>query len=158
MRIILTLFLILSFQLQAEELISQSEIELIKANSKFDSPSTNVINKQIEIGSNTTISIEFGITSKGNGGIELPGIFMLRLSDKHADLRYFKNGLLILELIDINSDGYKDILLWGTAIKSDDEGNNLGEVSALAVLVYSPKDKIYQILRKSEEIDIYTNE
>ncbi|MBA6302357.1 hypothetical protein [Colwellia sp. MB02u-14] len=158
MRIILTLFLFLSFQLQAEELISSSDVELIISNFKSDSLSNNVIDKNIQIGANTNISIEFGITSKGNGGIELPGIFLLRLYDMHGDLSYFKDGLLNNELIDINSDGYKDILLWGTAIKSDDDGNNLGEVSVLAVLVYSPKDKVYKILRKSEEIDIYIDE
>lgn len=158
MRTILVLLLVLSFQLKAEYVISNSDVADILSSLKVGTPSTDTIRKNIEIGEDVTVSIEFAISSKGNGGIELPGIFLVRLYDKHDDLSYFKNGLLNNELIDLNSDGYKDILLWGTAVKSDDEGNNLGEVSVLAVLVYSPKDKIYQILRKSEEIDIYINE
>ncbi|KTD96452.1 hypothetical protein N9H48_08400 [Pseudoalteromonas marina] len=158
MRIILVLLLVFSFQLKAENLISKSEVASILPSLDFGVPSTDVIQKNIEIGKDLIISIEFAITSKGNGGIELPGIFLVRLYDRHDDLSYFKDGLLNNELIDVNSDGYKDILLWGTAVKSDDDGNKLGDVSVLAILVYSPKDKIYKVLRKSEEIDIYTNE
>ena len=145
---------LLSTNVCAESIISKEEINKLLPTLTDGKVGTDSLSKSLVIGDGVKVSYEFEITSKGNGAVILPGI-LLRLYDSHDDLSYFKNGLLNNELLDVNSDGYKDIILWGTALTFDDDGNSLGEKEVVAVLVYSAKDKKYVVLKKSEEIDVF---
>jgi hypothetical protein len=151
---ILTLLLLLSTNVCAESIISTEEVNKLLPTYTDGKVGTDILTKSLVIGDDVKVSYEFEITSKGNGAVILPGI-LLRLYDSYEDLSYFKNGLLNNEVLDINSDGYKDILLWGTALTFDDDGNSLGEKEVVAVLIYSAKDQKYVVLKKSEEIDVY---
>ncbi|RXF00414.1 hypothetical protein [Pseudoalteromonas phenolica] len=151
---ILTLLFLLSTNVCAESIISKEEVNKLLPTYTDGKVGTDILSKSLIIGDGVKVSYEFEITSKGNGAVILPGI-LLRLYDSYEDLSYFKNGLLNNEVLDVNSDGYKDILLWGTALTFDDDGNSLGEKEVVAVLVYSIKEQKYVVLKKSEEIDVF---
>ncbi|WP_125719009.1 hypothetical protein [Pseudoalteromonas rubra] len=115
------------------------------------------IRKELNIGHDINVPIEFSITSKGNGGFSLPGLFLVRLYDQHDDGSYFKSGLLRNELIDLDGDGYNELLFWGIAVKTGDESEKtLGETPVVAILKYDIKSKAFKVVKKSDEIDIYT--
>ena len=153
-RLAILILLSLTYSLSAisEELISKADIEqLLPAQGVVV---TESIEKTLDIGHGISAHYTFEITSKGNGAINLPGV-LIRLYDRHSDLSMFKNGLIKNELIDLNADGYKDIVLWGTALSFDDEGKALGESEALGILIFSATEKKYILLRKSEQIEIF---
>lgn len=152
MRILSILLFLLSFSVNSEELISFEFLTKLKSQESI-SPSQKLI---IDFGLGLQIPIDFGITSKGNGGFSLPGLFLIRVYDRHDDGSYFKSGLLQNELLDIDEDGYKEILLWGVAIKTDENSERIiGEIPVVAIIKYDSKAKIFKVIKKSEEIDIY---
>ena len=65
--------------------------------------------------------IEFWVTSKGNGSFSFPEPSLVRVYDKHDDTICFKSVFLNNQLLDIVSDGYREILLWGVAIKTHEK-------------------------------------
>jgi len=153
MRLILIMALLMSGKTFGAEIISQAEIsQLYASNSE-----SKGINKVLAIGSNVNVPIEFSITSKGNGGFSLPGLFLIRIYDQHDDTVYFKSGLLKNELVDIDSNGYKELLLWGVAVRSDEETEKvIAEVPVVAIIKYDLESKLFKVVKKSEEIDIYS--
>ena len=154
MRIFLIFLFMFTNTVFAEPLISKVEVKKLLPPYTDGRIGTNILEKTLNIGHDIQVAYEFEITSKGNGAIVLPGI-LLRLYDNHHDLSYFKNGLLNNEALDINSDGFKDILLWGTALTFDDDGNSLGEEEVVGILLYSVKEQKYVVLKKSEQIDVF---
>ena len=156
MRIFILISILYSLTASSADLISKAEVDKLLPTWTEGKIATDILKKELNIGHGINVSYEFEITSKGNGAIVLPGI-LLRLYDNHNDLSYFKHGLLNNEVIDINSDGYKDILLWGTALTFDDDGKELGEKEVVGILLFSPDDKKYKVLRKSEQIDVFSH-
>ncbi|MEI8646392.1 hypothetical protein P4S60_18385 [Pseudoalteromonas sp. Hal040] len=152
MRVILAFAVFLSLHSFASQIIEDSDIARINASY----PEDLKIRKELNIRHDINVPIEFSITSKGNGGFSLPGLFLVRLFDQHDDGSYFKSGLLRNELIDLDEDGYNELLFWGIAIKTDDESEKvLGEIPVVAILKYDPKSKTFKVIKKSNEIDIY---
>ena len=103
MRVILAFAVFLSLHSFASQIIEDSDIARINASY----PEDLKIRKELNIRHDINVQIEFSITSKGNGGFSLPGLFLVRLFDQHDDGSYFKSGLLRNELIDLDEDGYE---------------------------------------------------
>lgn len=111
------------------------------------------ISKSKELGQGAVLNYSFEISSKGNGSLILIDR-LLRLYDSHDDAVYFKGGLLSNKLVDLNSDGFLDLRINGTAIISEEKGNVLEEKSIGAELIYNPSQNYFEIKSKSSEIYI----
>lgn len=153
MRLIIIAVLFWSSHSFGVDIITRAEVSNLYV-SGFKS---EVLHKTLQIGNNINIPIEFSITSKGNGGFSLPGLALIKIYDQHHDQVYFKSSLLRNELLDIDADGYKELLLWGIAVKTDTKLRLIRtEVPVIAIIKYDPKSKLFILIKKSEEIDIFT--
>lgn len=74
----------------------------------------NVATKEIALGRGATITAKFGLTERGNGGLEIPGIGV-RVYDAEKDDVTYRGYLLRCEWRDLNGDGYLDLALSGAA-------------------------------------------
>ncbi|MBM7072677.1 hypothetical protein JQC92_11655 [Shewanella sp. 202IG2-18] len=136
------------------QLITESEAVEIENTLEAGSVESDELTKSIDIGNGVSTSYSFSITSKGNGGIDLLGT-TLKLYDQHDDSIYIKGGLLQSHLVDLNDDGYLDILLKGIAIYTGEKGDLNEERPVKAILHYSPTLNVYNVVSKSEEIGIW---
>ena len=74
----------------------------------------NVATKEISLGQGVTITAKFGLTERGNGGLDIPGIGV-RVYDAEKDDTTYSGYLLRCEWRDLNADGYLDLALAGAA-------------------------------------------
>jgi len=76
------------------------------------------------------IDAVFEITSKGNGGVELPGLGV-RVYDSHDDELVFRDWLLRCEWRDDDGNGVLDFVVTGVAVQTDEKSG--AERSSLPV-------------------------
>lgn len=127
---------------------------------KEGSPGTDVFHFRYRLSKDRSVNYDFSISSKGNGTVSLPGI-TVHLYDDHDDGVYFKDGLLLSSLSDINGDGYTDIVLYGIAVISDEETqkgtqeiSTEKELPVVSILRFDVKKNRYRVLLKSRYIAI----
>lgn len=120
------------------------------------------LTKVVDFGHQLRVPIHFSITSKGNGGFQLPGLFLVRIYDRHEDGSVFRQGLLHNDLIDLDDDGYLELVLWGTALISDPEqemnADSPQPEPVVAIIHYAPVQHIFKISKDSDYIDIYRSD
>ena len=144
--------LLMSCSTMEEHLISKGEIQ------EFHNQGTLqfTLEKDIDFGNGLVVPIKFSVTTKGNGGFSLPGLFLVRIYDAHEDGSYFKPSLLENRLFDTNGNGYKEILLKGTALLIDQKTESqTGVVPVSAIISYNANSERFEVTEKSPEIDIY---
>lgn len=129
--------------------------EMVKANleTQRDSVATDPLPITLDIGKNVRLVATFEVTSKGNGGIDWDGGF-LRLYDSHGDGVVFDNYLLNNELVDIDGDGFKDIVVWGVAVLTDDDDREIGRIPVVSILHFNAKTRRFEVTLSSEHIYI----
>lgn len=88
------------------------------------------VTKKIEIAKGIWIDAVFEITSKGNGGVDLPGLGV-RVYDSHDDGLVFRDWLLRCEWRDVDGDGMIDFVVTGVPVRTD--GQSGAELSSLPV-------------------------
>lgn len=135
----------------------------LKAYNKTDGSHTQIISKEMahivskrdyeELDGTLLISNDseevrlpwsFSITNKGNGALEI-GNIGIRIYDAHDDSTFFKNYLLNNHLEDINSDGYLDIVLSGTVLKTNEKNGKITDNHKLkTVFFYVPSEKTFK--------------
>ena len=81
------------------------------------------------------IPFKFGITTKGNGGLDLPSL-RIKIWDSHDDTLYYKNYLLKNYLQDHNEDGYKDLVVQGNVILTEEKSGNIIKEYAIKFIFY----------------------
>ena len=118
-------------------------------------PGTDNLKLNIQVSASVIVTGSFSITSKGNGGLVVPGAG-IRLYDSHDDGLIFDGGLLNNELVDIDGDGFKDIVLWGTSILYDDKGDKeIGRRPVLCIFRFNPKIKKFVNTVPSQDVYVY---
>jgi hypothetical protein len=88
----------------------------------------------------TNIDAYAGVSPKGNGALII-GDLVIRVYDDHDDGLIYQNHLLDFTLKDLNGDGFKDMILNGVAITSDDDEVITGYHSIVLVFYYEPEQK-----------------
>jgi len=88
------------------------------------------VTNKIEIAMGIWIDAVFEITSKGNGGVELPGLGV-RVYDSHDDELVFRDWLLRCEWRDDDGNGVLDFVVTGVAVQTDEKSG--AERSSLPV-------------------------
>ena len=112
----------------------------------------NVFTRTIEISAGDFQSIAFEITTKGNGFISLPGL-NIRIYDSHDDGLVFENNLLKCEWKDADDDGFLDLVVSGSSIRTgDDDGGKPTKVMIGGVFRWNPKNRRFEVNRCSPEI------
>lgn len=138
------------------QLLSISEVKNLAQALQLGTVNSDELAKSINIGNNVLVPYSFSITSKGNGVINILNT-SIRIYDQHNDGNYFKSGLLNNRLIDLNKDGYQDLVVSGIAITTGPKGDDYIEKNIKAVLQYSPSTNTFEIISKSGEIDVWTS-
>jgi len=113
-------------------------------------------NKVIDIGHNLTYPAKLRVTAKGNGGLEFVNL-NLHVYDYHDNGRYFEGGLAHVEFIDLNGDGYKDIVVLATVIYTEDEqtGESISITKpAIFIYYFDPKARSYFLKYKVADFDL----
>ena len=80
--------------------------------------------KTIDLGNGISIKATFDITSKGNGGLDIPGGW-IRVYDSHNDGVVYRDGLLKCEWRDEDGDGVLDLVVSGVAQFYGEKGNRV---------------------------------
>jgi len=86
----------------------------------------------IVIGDDRTELAMVEVTSKGNGHLTICSQ-MFRVYDSHGDLDLFDPSCLDITFVDLNNDGYRDLVLHGEIVESDDEEVFIRRVPVLQV-------------------------
>ena len=112
----------------------------------------NVVTRSMEIASGSFQPMKFEITTKGNGSISLPGL-NIRIYDNHDDGLVFESKLLKCEWKDIDEDGFLDLAVSGTAIRTGDkDGAKPTKIKINGVFRWNPKNRQFEVTRCSPEI------
>ena len=77
---------------------------------------------EVVISNEVIKTVEIEVTSKGNGSMKIGNLY-LKVYDTHDDGDFYEGHMLKIEFIDINKDGYKDIILTGIRCKTEEKGN-----------------------------------
>ncbi|HKY22542.1 MAG TPA: hypothetical protein VJM31_15120 [Vicinamibacterales bacterium] len=125
----------------------------------FAMPHSNIetgpIQLSLRLSADVSVAASVSITSKGNGVLDLPGA-KVRLYDRHEDTVTFAEGLLNNELVDIDGDGLKDLVLWGTAVETDDKGTSeIERRPVLCIFKYDPHKSIFINTVPSKDVSVY---
>ena len=93
--------------------------------------------KMIEIGAAFKLKAYIEINHHGNGDIKIANLF-LGIYDEHEDGAYYRNGLLDTDFVDINGDGFKDIVVSGAVCYTDDTEIYLMDEIVLFIYFFEP--------------------
>lgn len=136
----------------AADLISKSAVSTL--NRADGAPETEPLLVRYCPKTNVCLNGNFTITSKGNGVLYV-GRLGIRLYDAHDDGLYFDEPLLKAELKDLNTDGFLDLLLTGTALKTDDDGLVLNSLPVRASFIFSPEQKELLPSERSDYVYVF---
>jgi len=101
------------------------------------------------------VTFHFEMSTKGNGGLTFPG-GSARIYDAHDDCLVFAPPLLNTRLADLDSDGFADIELSGTAVFTDDNGTHeVGRHPVRAVFTFIPSQ--HRFVETLSDQSIYTD-
>jgi hypothetical protein len=99
------------------------------------------LKKTIIIGDNIKLIANIQMTPRGNGGLRIANLD-LHVYDSYHDVAYYENDLLDIDFIDINKDGYKDIIVSGIVCYEHDKKNIiLCREPVVFIYMFSPKKK-----------------
>jgi hypothetical protein len=136
------------------DLITQADVSRINATLRPGMPETDILNIKFPVNSNTSLKGTFSITSKGNGVLTISGL-NIRIYDAHSDGIIFADYLLHNEATDIDQDGYNDLVVWGTAILSDEEEREITRVPVKAIFRFNPKTMKLENTLKDKHIYVF---
>ena len=89
----------------------------------------------INVGPNVSYLARMEVTNKGNGLLAFANL-RLRVFDGHDDGSFYDNELLDVEFVDLNADGYKDVIVSGICIKTDDKGKKLRQELVTSIYIF----------------------
>ncbi len=92
--------------------------------------------KNVEISKDVTFQAEIEVTSKGNGLLKVANLSQVKVYDAHHDTGLFRDNLLSVVFSDINSDGFKDLVISGINDVYDDKGTLIGFHPILHIFMF----------------------
>ena len=82
------------------------------------------LEKKIKISDTVETTIMLELTSKGNGLLQILGE-TLHIYDSHNDQAFYENGMLLVSFIDLDKNGFKDLLISGTVCYTSEESDEI---------------------------------
>jgi hypothetical protein len=80
-----------------------------------DASFPHLVSRAIDLGKGHKVDARFGLTERGNGGLEIPGIGVRVYDAEKSDGTTYAGYLLRCEWRDLNADGYLDLVVSGAA-------------------------------------------
>ena len=154
--IFLSFILLVANRAVAAPLLTQKDVKGLE--NKFQEPGTSETDSlklNVQVSVSLTVTGYFSITSKGNGELKVPGA-NIRLYDSHDDGVVFDGFLLNNELVDVDGDEFKDIVLWGTSILYDDnDDKEISRRPVLSIFRFEPKTNKFINTVPSQDVYVY---
>ena len=92
--------------------------DFVDADNKLD---WKIYEREVFISQGISFHAKIVITSKGNGSMKIANLKMLKVYDDHMDGNVYENGLFDIDFIDLNADRYKDMVISGNVIYTDEK-------------------------------------
>lgn len=108
----------------------------------FDGVSLVVIDREVQLGPGHACRALLDVTSNGNGVLYLSG-FRIRVYDVHDNGVVHSPGMLISILMDVDGDGYRDLIVAGEAAVTDEAGTSIDRRQISQVHLYSPATRSF---------------
>ncbi|WP_028109744.1 hypothetical protein [Ferrimonas futtsuensis] len=151
MKFVSALLLIFSLNSFGNQILTSKEVYDAEA------PIYWQIQKTVTINETITVPLLFEFSQRGNGSVKIKHGLWIRIYDCHNNSYIFEPCLMEQELLDINSDGFNDVLfesqLIYTGEKESDPKIDKGKV--FVQLIYSPSEKTFILGKHSESIKPY---
>jgi hypothetical protein len=101
--------------------------------------------KLIDIGHGIRANAVIDVTTKGNGTLSVSNL-RLHVLDEHDDGEVFVGGLLHAEFVDINQDGYKDLVIYGISEQTGEkEGDPVSFAPVVSIYIFNPLEKCFKL-------------
>ncbi|MBI3771138.1 MAG: hypothetical protein HY272_00320 [Gammaproteobacteria bacterium] len=133
-------------------------LSLTKQDTKAQFQEININNETasyvVDIGKNTRIDTVLEITPKGNGTIGIANL-VLHVWDTHDNGLVYKGKCLDVDGVDVNGDGWHDIIVSGTAIHTGEkEWDNKEYESIVFIYLYDGKQGQFKEIYKKSSFEI----
>lgn len=90
----------------------------------------------LDIGGGVSLPYKFSITARGDGGINIGGIY-IHTYDSHNDGTIFQDHLLKHQFVDVNRDGYLDLVISGVGLfKGVTEWDAIRKRTLVSIFIY----------------------
>jgi hypothetical protein len=139
----------------AEEVVF-SEAALNRLNAEHDLSKREMFGT-VDIAPGLRLPFRVGITSKGNGALTVGGL-SIRFYDGHQDLKTFAGGCLSHRLSDIDQDGYKDLVFYGTVEQWGEKGEFLAQRPVVSVFRFSPTTRRFVNTLPDSALEVITTD
>lgn len=117
-----------------------------------------IYEKEIVIGKGVKFTAKMEISARGNGILDFANL-RLKIHDADPDIIFYENDLLDTDFIDIDGDGYKDIIISGIVCYVDDKNSDLvlKRESVVYIYMFSPAKKIFYLTYRDASFFIDMN-
>lgn len=99
----------------------------------------------VKLSPDINLPCTFDLTTKGNGVLEI-GDMRLLVYDVHDNGHVYAGGLASLDLVDLNADGVKELVVSVTVLTTDEKSSTVTEIRPFA-FVYTYNKDTKQLMR-----------
>jgi len=104
---------------------------------------------KVKIGAKKFLTLKIELTSKGNGVVRIGNLDVFLYKD-NLDEFYYEGSLLKTEFIDLHGTGYKDVVISGTELKTDEKTDKIVKrKSVCCILAFDPKTNTFKVAYKA---------
>ncbi|MFK7790444.1 MAG: hypothetical protein AB8C95_13240 [Phycisphaeraceae bacterium] len=109
---------------------------------------------EIEIHKDVVTNASIGVTSKGNGTLNVLNL-SLRVYDSHDDTNLYKDAMLLVEFTDLNEDGYLDLMVTGIYQVTPEQRDGVLEEHVVVFMChFDPKTNAFKKIYQQMPMDL----
>jgi hypothetical protein len=122
---------LMSFGALSNEASEIIDYELVKQLAPYEE-----LKGSLDVGGGVSLPYKFSITARGDGGINIGGIY-IHTYDSHNDGTIFQDHLLKHQFVDVNRDGYLDLVISGVGLfKGVTEWDAIRKRTLVSIFIY----------------------
>lgn len=114
------------------------------------------LRKELVLATNLKMTAAIKVTTKGNGRMRI-GNLNLKVYDSHDDGSYYENGLLSIDIPDINGDGTCELVISGIVCFTDEKGKMITRREAVVFIYVLQSNQTFKQVYRNTDIDIDMN-
>jgi hypothetical protein len=102
--------------------------------------------KSIQVSSKIAIDATLNVTAKGNGILDFANLHLKVFDDYHDEQVFDHEGLLHVEFVDVDGDGFKDLVISGIVRHmGEKESDPVSEEALVSVYLYDKSNGEYRL-------------
>ena len=106
--------------------------------------------KEITLGRGVKLAAKIEVTAKGNGTLTI-GKLKVAVFDDHNDGAFYEDEMLKTDFVDIDGDGFLDLVLSGIICFTDEKGDKVvGREAFVCIYKYCGKQRFRKIYSSSD--------